>query len=288
MTNPGVVIRPLTGALGAELSGIDLAGLSDTHFEQVYQAFLDYQVLVFRDQVLTEEQFAAFGKRFGELESEPFLPFKSENVEGVYYLRGAPRDAARLSTQNLGWHVDHSYLPNPTKAAMLYAVDVPDVGGDTLFASNYESYAGLSDAMQVMLADKVAVHDVLQYGLKSGHNSVTTVKSIEALAKLRAARPPVEHPLVCKHPETGQPMLFLNRAWTTAISDLHKDESDALLDMLFAHAVKDVYQCRVRWANQSLVIWDNRAVQHSPNSDYTGQRHMMRLAVHSDWIPSGR
>jgi len=286
MTSNKLVVKPLTGALGAELFGVDLAALTDAEFDGIYSAFLEYQVLVFRDQSLSEQQFAEFGKRFGKLEVEPFLPFKSETVEGVYYLRGAPRDGKKLSTQNLGWHMDHSYLPNPTKAAMLYAVDVPDVGGDTLFASSYESYEGLSGAMQAILADKIAIHDVLQYGLKSGHNSVATVKGIEMLAKLRESRPPVEHPLICEHPETRRKMLFINKAWTTAIKGLHKNESDALLDMLFAHSLKDIYQCRVRWQNKSLVIWDNRAVQHSPNSDYTGQRHMMRLAVHSDWVPS--
>jgi len=278
-------ISPLTGALGAEITDVDLSAITDADWADIHQAFLDYQVLVFRDQELSEEQFAAFGKRFGKLEVEPFLPFKSETVEGVYYLRGAPRDGKKLSTQKLGWHMDHSYQQNPSLAAMLYAVDVPDVGGDTLFASSYESYEGLSDAMQDMLADKTAVHDVLQYGINSGHNSIATVESIEMLAKMRASRPPVEHPLICNHPETGKPMLYINKAWTVGIKELHKEESDALVQMLFAHSLRDVYQCRVRWQNKSLLVWDNRAVQHSPNSDYTGKREMMRLAIHSDWVP---
>jgi len=277
-------IRPLTGALGAEIFGVDVAALDDATFESIYQAFLDYSVLVFRDQQLSEAQFAAFGTRFGKLEDEPFLPNRSE-TPGVYYFHGAPKDSKKLSTQNLGWHMDHSYQKNPSLGAMLYALDVPAVGGDTLFASSYESYAALSPVMQEMLAGKIGIHDVLQYGLNSGHHSIATVKSIDMLAKMRANFPPTEHPLICKHPETGRELLYINKAWTVGIKDLQVHESRALIDMLKAHALQDRFQCRVRWYNQSLLLWDNRCVQHSPNSDYTEARHMLRLAIHSDWTP---
>lgn len=277
-------MRRLTGALGAEIFDIDVANIDDATFAAVHQAFLDYSVLVFRDQKLTEEQFAAFGKRFGKLEDEPFLPHKSE-TPGVYYFYGAPKDGKKLSTQNLGWHMDHSYQKNPSLGAMLYSLDVPEVGGDTLFSSNYESYENLSPAMQEMLEDKIAIHDVLQYGLNSGHHSTATEKSIDILAKMRKGFPQTEHPMVCKHPETGRKMLYMNKAWTTAIKDLLPHESKALLDMLKEHSLQDRFQCRVRWENNSLLLWDNRCVQHSPNSDYTEARHMLRLALHSDWVP---
>ena len=139
--------------------------------------------------------------------------------------------------------------------------------------------------MQAMLDDKIAIHDVLQYGLNSGHHSIGTAKAIEMLAKMRDKFPQTEHPLICKHPETGRKMLYINKAWTTAIKDLLPHESKALLDMLKEHSLQDVFQCRVRWQNKSLLLWDNRCVQHSPNSDYTEARRMLRLALHSDWIP---
>ena len=278
-------IRPLTGALGCEILGVDLAALDDETFSQIYQAFLDYSVLVFRDQELNEAQFAAFGRRFGKLEDEPFLPHRSEETPGVYYLNGAPKQSKQLSTQNLGWHMDHSYQKNPSLGAMLYAVDVPPVGGDTLFASSYESYEALSPLMQEMLEGRIAVHDVLQYGLNSGHHSTATVRAINVLAKMREQFPPTEHPLICRHPETGRKMLYLNKAWTTAIKGLLTHESDALVNMLKAHSLQDRFQCRVRWYNKSLLLWDNRCVQHSPNSDYTEARRMLRLAIHSDWEP---
>jgi taurine dioxygenase len=277
-------IRPMTGALGAEIYGLDVRTIDDGTFDQVYQAWLDYSVLVFRDQDLDEESFATFGKRFGKLEEEPFVPHKSD-TEGVYYFFGAPKNADKLSAQNLGWHMDHSYQKNPSKGAMLYALDVPAVGGDTLFSSNYEAYEGLSPAMQMMLEDKIAIHDVLQYGLNSGHNSIATVKAINVLAKMRESFPPMEHPLICKHPETGRKMLFINKAWTVGIKDMLQEESRAMIEMLKTHSLRDIYQCRVRWYNKSLLLWDNRCVQHSPNSDYTEARKMLRLALHSDWVP---
>ncbi len=277
-------IRPLTGALGCEIFGVDLASLSDAEFAAIHQAFLDHSAVMFHDQHLTQEQFAAFGQRFAPLEDEPFLPHRAD-VPGVFYLRGAPKNGKTLSTQNLGWHADHTYQKNPSLGAMLYARDVPDAGGDTLFASNYLSWENLSPPMQAFLEDKIAIHDVLQYGLNSGHHSAASVAAIDMLRKMREKFPQTEHPLVCKHPETGRKMLYLNQAWTIAIKGLTRDESDAVLNMLKRHSVKDVFCCRFRYRNNSLMLWDNRAVQHSPNSDYTRQRLMWRVALHSDWEP---
>ena len=279
-----IEVRPLTGALGCEIFGIDIATLDDATFDVIHEAFLEYQVVMFHDQELTMEQFAEFGKRFGKLEEEPFVPTKTD-TPGVYYFRGAPRNSGTLSSQYLGWHADHTYQNNPSLGAALYAVDVPKAGGDTLFASNYLSYEELSPAMQEFLEDKVAVHDVLQYGLNSGHFTIDTAENLEKLAAVRKTRPPVEHPIVCRHPETGRKMLYINNAWTVSIKGLRKEESDAILNMLKQHSLQDIFRCRVRYGNGSLLIWDNRAVQHSPNCDYTEKRYMWRLAMHSDWVP---
>ena len=283
-THGNLEVRPLTGALGCEIFGTDLANLSDTAFAVIRKAFVGYSAVMFHDQVLTQEQFADFGKRFAKLEDEPFLPFRAE-VPGVFYLRGAPKAGKVLSTQNLGWHADHTYQRNPSMGAMLYARDVPAAGGDTLFASNYLSYENLSPAMQVFLEDKVAIHDVLQYGLNSGHHSAATVGAIDMLRKMRERFPQMEHPLVCRHPDSGRKMLYLNQAWTIGIKGLTRDESDAVLNMLKRHSVRDIFCCRFRYRNNSLMLWDNRAVQHSPNSDYLGNRLMWRVALHSDWVP---
>lgn len=275
-------ILPLTGALGCEIFGVDLANLTDAQFKGIHKAFLDYSVVVFRDQELDEASFAAFGKRFGKLEEEPFIPHKS-HVPGVYYFHGAGGE--KLSAQYLGWHMDHSYQKNPSLGAMLYATDVPKAGGDTLFASSYLAYDYLSQPMKDFLADKVALHDVLHYGMESGHFAIRSADALERLAVQRRKYPQVEHPLVCKHPETGRTMLYLNKAWTTAIKGLNTTESRAILNMLKEHALQERFQCRVRWFNKSLLLWDNRCVQHSPNVDYKEKREMLRLALHSDWVP---
>jgi taurine dioxygenase len=280
---PELDIRPLTGALGCEIFGVDLADLDEPTYAAIHQAFLDYSVVVFRDQELDEESFAAFGKRFGKLEDEPFLPNRTE-TPGIYYFRGAGGQK-KLSTQNLGWHMDHSYQKNPSLGAMLYAVNVPKAGGDTLFASHYLSYEYLSEPMKEFLADKIGIHDVLHYGMESGHYATSKVEDLERLATMRKKFPQVEHPLICAHPETGKKMLFINKAWTTAIKGLHPKESKAILEMLKEHSLQDRFQCRVRWYNKSLLLWDNRCVQHSPNVDYEDPRWMLRLALHSDWVP---
>ena len=281
---PQLDIRPLTGALGCEILGVDLAHLDEPTFAAIYKAWLDYAVVVFRDQEMNEATFSAIGQRFGKLEDEPFLPNKTE-TPGIYYFRGAGGQK-KLSVQNLGWHMDHSYQTNPSLGAMLYATNVPPAGGDTLFASSYLSYEYLSAPMQQFLADKIAIHDVLHYGMESGHYAISSVKALEALAAQRKRFPQVEHPLVCTHPETGRKMLYINKGWTTAIKGLSGAESKAILDMLKAHSLQDRFQCRVRWYNKSLLLWDNRCVQHSPNVDYEAPREMLRLALHTDWIPS--
>lgn len=275
-------IRPMTGALGCEIHGVDLTNLTDHAFAQIHQAFLDYSVIVFRDQELSQEQFAAFGQRFSKLEDEPFLPHRAD-VPGVFYLKGAGGE--KLSTQYLGWHMDHTYQKNPSLGAMLYALDVPAVGGDTLFASNYLAYETLSPAMRDFLEDKVAMHDVMQYGLRAGHLSLSTPKSLAHLVKMRERVPQVMHPLICTHPETGRKLLYINQAWTVSINDLNPVESRAILAALNEHALQEQYQCRVRWQNGSLLLWDNRCVQHSPTADYSEGRLMLRLALHSDWQP---
>lgn len=283
-TQAPLEVRPLTGALGCEIFGVDVNNLNDATFGQIHQAFLDYSVIVFRDQELDQKQLARFGQRFGQLEDEPFIPYKAD-VPGVFYLKGGGIDD-KLSTQNLGWHTDHSYQKNPSLGAILYALDVPKAGGDTLFASNYLAYENLSPTMQRFSESLVAIHDVLRYGIKAGHNSIRTEAGLERLQKMRKRFPQVEHPLVCTHPESGRKMLYLNHAWVTAIKDLSPIESNAMIDMLHAHAIQEKFQCRVRWRNKSLMMWDNRCVQHSPNPDYSGTRLLLRVAIHSDWEPS--
>ena len=283
MVANAIDIRPLTGALGCEIDGVDLrAPLCDESFAVIHRALLDYSVIVLRDQHLRAEDLARFAQRFGRLEDEPFIPHKTD-TPGVFQLKGV--GSARLSTQNLGWHVDHSYQRNPSLGAVLLGVDVPATGGDTLFANMCLAYETLSAEMQDFVSGLTAIHDVLHYGLQSGHYSAATSKGLARMTAMRERFPPIEHPLVCTHPETGRRILYINQAWTTSIKDLEDGESRAMLAILNAHAVQPEAQCRVKWRNGMVTMWDNRCVQHRPTSDYEEDRLMLRVAIHSDWEP---
>jgi taurine dioxygenase len=281
---PPIGLRRLTGALGAEISGVDLsAPLPSSQMAAIRQAFLDHSVLIFRDQALSPGALADLGRQFGELEEEPFIP-KLEGHPGVYQLTGA--GGARLSTQNLHWHADHTYREIPSLGTILYGVSVPEVGGDTVFANMYLAYEGLSDTLRPIVDNLVVIHDVLQYGITSGHLSSNKPEALDRLVKMRTRFPAVEHPMVCTHPETGRKFLFINPAWTIGIKGMTTAESRPLLDMLNAHATQPKYQCRVRWDNGTAVMWDNRCLQHAAIADYAGPRHMYRVAIAGTWRPS--
>lgn len=278
-------VRRLTGALGAEISGVDLSQAIPAPIRaELDRAILDYSVLVFRDQKLSPEQLVTLGQQFGEIEEEPFIP-KLEGHEGVYLLQGS--GGARLSTQNLHWHVDHSYRDVPSFGTFLYAINVPEAGGDTMFACMYKAYEALSPAMQRIAEGLVVIHDVLQYGLQAGHMSLARPEFIGRLQAMRAKFPQIEHPLVCTHPDTGRKFLYINPAWASGIKGMSPQESQALLAFLNVHATQQPkLHCRVHWENGTVVFWDNRCVQHSPVADYTDQRIMHRVAIAGTWRPA--
>lgn len=272
-------IKPLTGALGAEVRGVDFSHpLTDADVAAVKQALADHLVLYFPDQNLEPDHLIALAQYFGQLEKERFIP-PLESHPGVHILKGISKN--KLTTQNLNWHVDHSYKPQPSFGGALYAIDVPDSGGDTMFASMYAAYDSLSEKMKHYLDGLVAVHDVVAYGLRSG--LFETADTRQAIMRMPL---PAEHPLVCTHPDTGRKMLYVNQAWTTKIKDLSPHESQSILSFLFEHATQAEFQCRVRWQNKGLLLWDNRAVQHRGVPDYDGPRVMHRIAIAGEWTPS--
>ena len=277
-TNGDLTIRPMTGALGAEVRGVDLGlALTESAVTAVKEALLDHLVLYFPDQDLEPDHLITLAHYFGDLETERFIP-PLDGHPGVHILKGISK--SRLTTQNLIWHVDHSYKLQPSLGGALYAVDVPESGGDTLFASMYAAYDALSDRMRRYLEGLTAVHDVVAYGLRSG--LFETVDTRQAIVRMPPAS---EHPLICTHPETGRKMLFVNQAWTTNIKDLDPQESQSILTFLFEHAIRPEFQCRIRWCNRGLLIWDNRAVQHRGIPDYEGPRILHRVSIKGDWTP---
>ena len=162
---------------------------------------------------------------------------------------------------------------------------VPQSGGDTLFANMYSAYAALSDEMKRILEPMYAVHDILSYGLKSGHHSMQTPQQIDTLKYMREKFPQVEHPVVCRHPDTDRPYLFLNPCWVVGFRGMSTDESAGLLSYLNSHMLKTEFQCRFHWENGTVGMWDNRCVLHSPGLDYVGPRAMLRLAIDCEHTP---
>ncbi len=269
--------QPLSGALGLELRGFDLSKpLSDDQVASIRAAFNENHVLVFRDQTLTPEEQMAFGRRFGELDTHPFVDGSPEHPE-VLEIVTAPDDRINFGG---GWHSDVTFLDEPDLGSILYAVELPPFGGDTLFANQHAAYDALSDTMKGVLEGLVGLHSAgPQYGVGgfSTQSKSMATKNADLAAKV------VEHPIVRTHPETGLKGLYVNKAFTVGIKGMKKDESNAILGFLFRHAVREHFTCRVQWRPGTLVMWDNRSVQHYALHDYVGQRrHVRRITVKGD------
>jgi taurine dioxygenase len=264
-------IRPLTPRIGAEVLGIDLGELCDSGtWAELDKAFTAHKVLFFRDQDITPDQHVAFCRQFGELEVHPFVPSKTGYPEVMVLIA----NEKRRGNENT-WHSDVTWRQEPSLGSMLRAIELPDVGGDTLFADMEAAYEGLDAALQERLIGMTAVHDFAHVFDK--------LKTDDELAELRAKYPPAEHPVIRTHPVTGNRSIYVNAAFTSHIVGMRKKESDELLRLLYRQAAIPEYQCRFRWAPGSLALWDNRCVQHYAVSDYwPAKRHMERVTIVGD------
>ncbi|MGW7352186.1 TauD/TfdA dioxygenase family protein [Streptomyces sp. NPDC054784] len=258
-------VSPLTPVIGAEVSGVDLARLTDAQLAEVRTAFLDHHVLVFRDQEITVEDHKRFAAHFGELR-----PVNPPPPEGDPYVLDIRTTAAAANVAGNAWHADGTADLEPSLGSMLYITETPDggSGGDTLFANMHLAYEMLSPTMRGLLDGLTAVHDGAQ-----SFRGYTIPPNYEV--------PVNEHPVVVRHPENGRPILYVNQAYTSRVPQLSADESDALLGMLFAVAnQRPMLSCRVRWAPNTLVFWDNRCVQHHATYDYYPRtRYGRRVAI---------
>jgi taurine dioxygenase len=269
--------RPLSGALGLEILGIDLSqSLTDDTVATIRAAFNENHVLVFRDQELSPEQQMTFGRRFGELDTHPFVAGSASHPE-VLEIVTEPDDRINFGG---GWHSDLSFLEEPDLGSILYAVELPPVGGDTLFSNQHAAYDGLSDVMKALLDGLVGLHSA---GPQYGASGYSTQSKAMATKNADLAAAVVEHPLVRTHPENGLKSLYVNQGFTVGIKGMKKDESNAILGFLFRHAVREPLTCRVQWQPGTVVMWDNRSVQHYALHDYAGhRRHMRRITVKGD------
>jgi taurine dioxygenase len=248
-----ITITPLTGAIGAEVRGVDLRSMTDDEWAEVHAAWLEHLVAFFPDQHLSPDEHIAFARRFGEIEIHPFLPKQAEERPEIAVLDAADGGGAADT-----WHTDVTFSPTPPKASILSMQVLPRRGGDTLWLSQHAAYESLSAPLREFLGTLTAVHT----GTRFGHPEVVA-----------------RHPIVTIHPETGRPGLFVNRTFTSHIPELRRAESDALLAHLYSWAERPDHQCRYRWAEGTVGVWDNRATQHYAVGDYADRRLIHRVTV---------
>lgn len=259
-------IQPMTPAIGAELRGLSLAdALDETVIAGIRDALLTHKVIFFRDQNLTQEQLTGFARRFGELEIHPATP-KDQPFPEVLRIAHGPESRGK---ENM-WHSDVTWRPEPSLGSVLSAVDIPPVGGDTLFANMNLAYENLPDDLRERVTGLTAIHDIARVFAK---------RLGKTPEELHDKYPPQEHPVIRTHPETGLRAIYVNNAFTSHIAGMDRDESDTLLARLYATASDPEIQCRFRWTTGAVAFWDNRASQHFAASDYFPQRRVMERAT---------
>jgi len=254
-----IELRPLNGALGAELGGVDLSQpLNGDQLAEITQALNNHQVIMFRQQSLLPQHLVALGKQFGSLHQNPFVR-GLESFPDVIEIRSEENHEKQFTGL---WHSDISWSDTPSMGSLLYAVNVPAFGGDTLFANMYQAFDGLSPGMQKMLQELRAEHRVDRH-----HKSNADFADIPEDG--------VIHPVITTHPDTGRKVLFVNEYFTTRFENMTEQESEPLLNYLFQHSVRPDFTCRIHWEPGTLVFWDNRCTLHYATNDYPGQSRLM-------------
>jgi taurine dioxygenase len=280
-------IRPTGAALGAEVQDVDLRALADETFAAVYRAWLDHQVLLFRDQTLTDEDLVTFSRRFGDLDEAPVQETGQRYVEGypeIYVVSNVVQDGVAIGSLGAGeavWHTDMSYLPDPPKASVLYALEIPPTGGDTSFCSMYAAWEQLPAPLRRRVEGLRVKHD-------GTYNSGGYLRQGITPTDDPRTSPGTFHPLVYTHPETGRPALYLGRRRNACIEDASLEESDALLDEIWFEATRESLTWRHQWRVGDLVLWDNRCTMHRRDAfDPTTRRVMHRTQIKADRRDAG-
>jgi len=281
-----IELSPAAGAMGATISGVDLSRpLHDAVFREIYQAFLEHQVIFFRDQAMDPDQYLAFARRWGGIHRHPFMKGMDGHPD-ILELIKTEKDTRAFGN---AWHSDQMFAPIPAKATMLYARETPDAGGDTIYANLYTAYEGLSDGMKDMLAgvrtfnagDKMKVNG----GMSRAERYAGVLNETMKVVDPGDMQTDSFHPLIRTHPKTRRKALFIG-AHTQHFADMTSEESVPLMDMLMRHVRRPEFTCRFRWQPGSLAIWDNRCCQHYAVSDYDGKRRRMhRITIAGEEAP---
>jgi taurine dioxygenase len=269
MRNSRIEAHPMSGAIGAEIVGIDLSrDLEDSDVEELRAAFNEYGVIFFREQNLSPEQHIAFAQRFGQININRFFK-AAPGYPQIAEVRKEPSQKANIGG---GWHTDHSYDQVPALGSILLAREVPPFGGDTMFASMSHAYEALSDGLKRTLEQLRAVHSSRHvFGAASRY----VKEAGDRLGNTADATQDASHPVVVRHPETGRKTLYVNPGFTLHFEGWSAAESKPLLDFLYAHAARPEFQTRFRWREGSIAFWDNRATWHFAVNDYHGERRLM-------------
>ena len=266
-------ISPVAPACGAEVVGADLGDPSRETMSLISQALADHAVLFVRDQLLAPEQQVELTRGFGAVLRVPYIIPLAEHPDVVAVLKEA--DERNISTFGGTWHSDFSFLEEPPSVTLLYALEVPEVGGDTLWSSQYAAYDTLSTGMQRLLDPLRAIHTAWPHGTKGPDARAAVSRSIVMTRNDPSADREVAHPVVRVHPVTGRKALFVNPVYTQRFEHMTAEESQPLLHYLFDHGTQAEFTCRLRWTPGTLAIWDNRCLLHLAINDYDGSRRLL-------------
>lgn len=271
-------VSPIAGALGAEVAGVDLSqDLDNRTVAEIHRAFLAHHVLLFHDQRFTPQSQAAFGRRFGPLNRHPYVK-PLPDAPDVFAIVKEPEDVHHFGN---GWHTDLSYTEKPALGTMLYALEIPPYGGDTLFTNLHLAYEALSEGMRTMLAGLTGVYSNARTYGPAAERFKTGVKAMSVAQQAEVNR--VEHPLVRTHPETGRKSLYFSELHMAGIKDMKDEEAAPILGFLKQHATRPEFVCRLRWRKGSLAFWDNRCTAHYAIDDFQGMRRAMhRVTIEGD------
>ena len=273
-TSSLAAVIPSGKSLGAEIQGVDLRTINDGEFAAIYLAWLDHLAVLVRGQTLTDEDLITFSRRFGDLDWAPVQETGRRFVEGhpeIYVVSNVMDNGVPIGSLGAGeatWHTDMSYLADPPKASMLYALEVPPAGGTTYFCSMYRAYEALPDALKRRISRLTLKHD-------GTYNSGGYVRQGVVATNDPVQSPGVYHPLVCRHPETGRRLLYLGRRRNAYIGGLPLAESEALLDELWSYATQEAFAWHNDWRVGDLVLWDNRCTMHRRDQFDPGTRRIM-------------
>jgi len=275
-----IKVIPISRELGAEISGVNIAaGISDQQFSEIRQAFSDYGVIFFRDQDISPDQHIEFAQRWGEINVNRFF----QPVDTHPVIAEVRKEAHQKKNIGCAWHTDHSYDQIPAMGSILYAREVPTLGGDTLFSSMYAAYEALSDGMKKVLRGLRAEHSSRHSFGEQAYVDTDMDDLGGRLGNTAKAIQDAVHPVVIRHPLSGRPALYVNGEFTVKFEGWGKQESQPLLDFLYQHACQNEFTCRFQWQKGSMAIWDNRATHHCALNDYQGELRLMhRITIEGE------